>query len=157
MSSIRMITENLRQTPCPDKLIGYRNCMSDLIHAELSEKIIGAAIKVHTVLNPGLDEKLYERALIIELRKRGHVVEQQIAHAVYYESELIGTLQPDLIVNEKIIVDPKVVTAFNDTHLAQMSGYLAITGLHLAILLNFKFARLQIKRVIRTGPVDSID
>lgn len=68
---------------------------------------------------------------------------------MYYEGQLIGTLVPDLIVDESVIVDPKVVTAFNETHVAQMIGYLAITGLKLALLLNFKYAKLQSKRVVR--------
>jgi GxxExxY protein len=105
-----------------------------------------------TVLNtlkPGLDEKLYENALVIELRKQGCVVEQQRHFPVYYDGELIGTLVPDLIVDHAVIVDPKVVSAFTDTHLAQMTGYLAITELRLALLLNFRHAKLEWKRVVR--------
>ena len=56
---------------------------------------------------------------------------------------------PDLIVDELVIVDPKVVSAFSDSHLAQMTGYLALSDLRLAILLNFKYATLQWKRVAR--------
>src|SRR5438876_11502256 len=92
----------------------------ELIHKELSEAIIGAAMKVLNTLRPGLDEKIYERALVIELRKRGHKVDQQRQFAVHYEGEHIGTLVPDLLVDDRVIADPKVVTAFNDTHLAQM-------------------------------------
>ena len=55
----------------------------------------------------------------------------------------------DLIVDEAVIADPKVVTAFNDTHQAQMIGYLSITGLKLALLLNFKHAKLEWKRIVR--------
>ncbi len=120
----------------------------ELIHKELSEAIIGAAMKVLNTLKPGLDEKLYERALVIELRKRGHKVEQQREFPVYYDGEHIGSLIPDLIVDELVIADPKVVTAFTDTHDAQMLGYLNITGLKLALLLNFKFAKLQWKRIV---------
>ncbi len=123
--------------------------MSELIHKELSESIIGAAMKVLNTLRPGLDEKLYENALVIELRNRGHRVEQQRQFPVHYDGHLIGTLIPDLIVDELVIVDPKVVTAFNDTHLAQMLGYLNITQLNLALLINFKFAKLDWKRVVR--------
>jgi len=104
-----------------------------------------------TVLNglkPGLDEKLYERALVIELGKRGHRVEQQKAFPVLYEDQHIGTLVPDLIVDELVIVDCKVVTSFVDAHIAQMLGYLNITDLNLAILLNFKSAQLGWKRVV---------
>jgi GxxExxY protein len=67
---------------------------------------------------------------------------------VYYDGHLIGTLVPDLIVDELVIVDPKVATAFNDTHMAQMLGYLNITDLRLAILLNFKKSKLDWKRVV---------
>ena len=61
----------------------------------------------------------------------------------------MGRLIPDLIVDGLVIVDAKVVTAFTDDHLAQMMGYLAITNLQLGLLLNFKYARLQWKRVVR--------
>jgi GxxExxY protein len=120
-----------------------------LIHEELSKQIIGAAMEVLNALKPGLDEKLYENALVIELTERGHTIEQQRSFPVNYKGVNVGTLIPDLIVDGKVIVDPKVVTAFNDTHIAQMTGYLAITDLRLAILLNFKCARLEWKRVVR--------
>lgn len=104
---------------------------------------------VLNTLKPGLDEKLYENALVIELTKRGHRVEQQKAFVVQYEGQPIGRLIPDLIVDDLVVVDPKVTENFNDTHLAQMLGYLAITGLNLALLLNFKHARLEWRRVVR--------
>ncbi len=128
--------------------------MEEYPHKELSHDIIGAAMKVLNSLRPGLDEKIYENALVIELRKRGHRVEQQRQFRVFYEGQEVGNLVPDLIVDEAVIADPKVVTAFNETHLAQMIGYLAITGLELALLLNFKQAKLEWKRVVRTGPLD---
>ena len=121
----------------------------DFVHEELSEAIIGAAMTVLNTLRPGLDEKLYENALVIELRKRGHRVEQQRQYPVHYDGQLIGTLIPDLIVDDSVIADPKVATAFTDTHIAQMIGYLNITNLKLALLLNFKSARLEWKRVVR--------
>jgi GxxExxY protein len=99
-------------------------------------------------LKPGLDEKLYERALVIELTKRGHRVDAQRQFPVFYNGQHIGTLVPDLIVDESVIVDTKVVTAFTETHIAQMLGYLNISGLKLALLLNFKNARLDWKRVV---------
>jgi len=123
--------------------------MNKLIHEELSGTIIGTAMEVLNELKPGLDEKLYERAMIIELRRRGHVVEAQREFPVFYPNEPIGHLTPDLIVDDKIIVDPKVVAAFNEAHVAQMVGYLAISGLELALLLNFKSTRLEWKRVVQ--------
>lgn len=120
-----------------------------MIHEQLSGAIIGVAMEVLNELNPGLDEVLYERALVIELRRRGHEVAVQKSFPVVYRAELIGNLIPDLIVDGSVIVDPKVVTAFNETHVAQMIDYLNITGLELALLLNFKNARLDWKRVVR--------
>ena len=123
--------------------------MGELIHEELSEEIIGAAMSVLNELKPGLDEKLYENALVIDLKERGHVVNQQKMFKVEYKGQEIGKLVPDLIVDNDVIVDAKVVTAFNENHVAQMTGYLAKTGLHLALLLNFKYAKLQWKRVVK--------
>ena len=114
---------------------------TEIIHEELSGAIIGAAMDVLNELKPGLDEKLYERALVIELRRRGHTVDAQRSYPVFYNSELIGHLLPDLIVDDTVIVDPKVVSAFNEAHTAQMIGYLAISQLDLALLLNFKSVR----------------
>src|SRR5207249_1894582 len=90
-------------------------------------------------------------ALVIELRHCGHTLEQQRPYPVTYRGQLIGKLLPDLIVDDRVIVDPKVVTAFNQTHIAQMLGYLNITGLEVALLLNFKEAKLSCKRVVRGG------
>jgi GxxExxY protein len=131
--------------------------MAKLIHEELSHSIIGAAMAVLNELKPGLDEKLYERALLLELGARGHKVESQKQFPVFYRGELIGTLVPDMIVDDVVIVDPKVVSAFHDTHFAQMIGYLAITNLQLALLLNFKFAQLQWKRVVRESSIGESD
>jgi GxxExxY protein len=125
-----------------------REMGQELIHKDLTEAIIGAAMTVLNTLKPGLDEKLYERALVIELRKRGHAVDPQREFPVQYDGQLIGNLIPDLIVDDVVIADPKVATAFNDTHIAQMIGYLNITGLKLALLLNFKYASLQWKRIV---------
>lgn len=125
--------------------------MPPLIHEELSRDIIAAAMKVHSTLKPGLDEKLYENALVIELVRRGHHAEQQKSFSVHYEGHFIGKMTPDLIVDDRVIVDPKVVEDFNADHFAQMLGYLAITGLDLALLVNFKHASLQWKRVVRQG------
>jgi GxxExxY protein len=127
--------------------------MGKIIHEELSGKIIGAAMVVLNELKPGLDEKLYERALVIELKRGGHRLSVQSSFPVFYRGELIGDLFPDLIVDDAVIVDPKVVTCFTDTHVAQMLGYLNRTGLDLALLLNFKNSRLEWKRVLR--PHDS--
>ena len=131
-----------------------------MLHKEITEDIIGAAMAVLNELKPGLDEKLYENALIIELQARGHSIEQQREYPVHYRGHFIGKLIPDLIVDGKVIADPKVVNAFNETHIAQMLGYLNITGLEVALLLNFKNAKLEWKRVVnekREKSADEVD
>ena len=120
-----------------------------LIHGELSKNNLGASMRVLNELKPGLDEKIYENALVVELEAAGHRVEQQRQFPVDYRGARVGVLIPDLIVDGKAIVDPKVVISLTETHLAQMAGYLAITGLELAILINFKQAKLEWKRVVR--------
>ena len=117
------------------------------LHAELTKRIIGAAQEVHRELRNGLDEKLYENALCIEFADQDIYFEQQKNHTVFYKNRPIGKLIPDLIVGESVIVDTKVVEAFNEAHISQMIGYLKITGLRVGLLLNFKHASLQIKRI----------
>ena len=116
-------------------------------HSELTAAIIAAATEVHADLRPGLDEVMYERAICIELSERSIEFSQQSKFPVQYKGRFLGNLIPDLIVREKVIVDLKVVDSFNDTHIAQMLGYLNITGLEIGLLINFKHAKLQIKRV----------
>ena len=119
-----------------------------MVHEEISRAIIGCAMRVLNVLKPGLDEKLYERALVIELKKQGLVVEEQSQFPVHYDGVHIGTLVPDLIVGRLVLVEVKVVVDFNDTHLAQMMGYLSVTELELGLLINFKNAKLEWKRIV---------
>jgi GxxExxY protein len=131
-----------------------------VLHQDITQDIIGAAMAILNELKPGLYENLYESALVIEFLAREHTIERQRQFPVYYRGQLLGTLVPDLIVDGKVIADPKVVTTFNDTHLAQMLGYLNITGLEVALLLNFKESQLEWKRVVkqrRHGTADDAD
>jgi len=91
---------------------------ANMIHEESSREIIGAAMTVLNELKPGLDEKLYENALVIELVARGHKVDQQRSFSVKYKGRFIGKLVPDLIVDDRIIVDAKVVDTFVESHVA---------------------------------------
>lgn len=120
-----------------------------MLLTELSEKIVGAAMKVLNTLRPGLNEKAYENALAIELQKRGHHVDQQKRFEVLYDGQVVDILIPDLIVDDQVILDPKVAEAFTPTHIAQMLGYLTITNHRLALLLNFKHSDLRWRRVVR--------
>ena len=144
-----MTTNKNGQQPKRSGINAPREEGRKLVHEELSHEIIGAAMVVLNELKLGLDEKLYENALLLELQERGHTVDQQRRFAVNYKGHAIGTLVPDMIVDGLVVVDAKVVSEFTETHVAQMMGYLAITGLSLAMLLNFKEAKLDWRRVVR--------
>jgi GxxExxY protein len=101
-----------------------------------------------------LDEKLYERAMIIELKRRGHIVSVQSSFLVSYRAELISNLVPDVIVDNAIIVGPNVVSCFTETHVARMMRYLNVTRPEPVFLLNFKNARLEWKRIVRREEPD---
>jgi len=120
----------------------------EFIHKELSEAIIGCAMTVLNKLGYGLPEKIYERALIIELRKRGYAVDQQREFPVVYDGACIGSLIPDLVVADLVIVDTKVVTNLAEEQIGQMLSYLSVTRLELALLINFRYPRLRWKRVV---------
>ena len=122
---------------------------SKLIHEEITEKIIGAAMTVLNELRPGLDEKLYENALVLELAEMGLRADQQRQFTVRYKGHVIGKLIPDLIVDDLVVVDAKVAESFNDSHIAQILGYLAITDRRVGLLLNFKYSTLKWKRLVR--------
>ena len=118
-------------------------------HDQVTKEVIGAAMEVLNTLRPGQDEKIYERAMVIELGLRGLKVEIQRQFPVTYKGHPIGTFIPDLLVENLVVVDPKVVTAFTPEHFAQMLGYLNITEMDVGLLLNFKYARLEWKRLVR--------
>lgn len=114
----------------------------------LTRQIIGAAMEVMNVLGPGLDERIYHRSLVIELRQRGLFVDSEKRFAVQYKSESVGILIPDLVVEGTVIVECKVVPDFSPDHFAQILGYLAISRLRTGLLLNFYASRISWKRVI---------
>ncbi len=121
-------------------------------HGDLTREIIGAAMEVLNELKPGQDERIYERAMEVELGLRSIAGTRQKQFPVSYKGVPIGTFIPDIIAGELVIVDPKVVPEFTELHVAQMLGYLNITGLEVALLLNFKHAKLEWKRVAVTRP-----
>lgn len=118
---------------------------------ELSGQIINAAMKVHSVLGPGLLESAYEGCLIHELRKRGFLVQSQIALPVQYDGVLIELgYRLDLLVEDSIIVELKAVEKLTSVHQAQILSYLKLSNKRLGLLINFNVEHLKdgIKRVI---------
>jgi GxxExxY protein len=122
-----------------------------MIENDLSQIIIGCAIKVHTTLGPGLLESAYEECLYYELVKEGLKVEKQIALPLIYEEiKLEVGYRLDLIVEDKVIIEIKACEGLNDVHLAQVLTYLKLSNVKLGLLINFNVTRVKdgIKRVV---------
>jgi GxxExxY protein len=118
---------------------------------ELSKLVIGAAIKIHQALGPGLLESAYEECLFYELEKSGLEVERQKPMPLIYEEvKLDCGYRIDLMVNEKVIIELKSVDALNEIHLAQVLTYLKLSESKLGLLINFnvKYLKDGIKRVV---------
>jgi GxxExxY protein len=114
----------------------------------LVEQVIGAAYEVSNVLGAGFLEKIYERALMEELNVRGVRVKAQTPFPVAYKGKHIGTYSADLVVEDRLLVEVKCVDGFSNEHLAQCINYLKVSGLHLALLINFRRPRVEWRRVV---------
>jgi GxxExxY protein len=114
----------------------------------LSSQVIGAAQQVSSILGCGFLEKVYENALVVELRSRGVEVSQQSGIAVRYKREIVGEYFADLLVADQIIVELKAVKALDNIHEAQCMNYLRASGLPLCLLMNFSRPRLDVRRFI---------
>jgi GxxExxY protein len=112
---------------------------------QLTEKIIGCAFKVHNVLGCGFAEKVYENAMVHEVKKMGIAVEQQKAMTVSYEGVVVGEYLADLLVEGTVLVELKSARSLDDAHTAQCLNYLAATGVPICLLLNFG-KRVEVKR-----------
>jgi GxxExxY protein len=119
-----------------------------LEHEALTERIIGAAIEVHRRLGPGFLESVYEKALIIELKKRGLVVQDQKEIIIRYDEAEVGCHRLDLFVEDTIVVELKAIKNLEDIHFAVVRSYLKAVGRKHGLLLNFAKTTLEIKRVI---------
>jgi GxxExxY protein len=109
----------------------------DAATTELTHRIIGAAIAVHRALGPGLDEQLYENALVVELTAQGIRFNRQVVVQVAYRGRSVGERRIDFIVDDRIVVELKAVEALAPLHKAQVLTYLKITGLRVRLLINF--------------------
>jgi GxxExxY protein len=116
-------------------------------HKELTEKIIGCAMKVHSVLGNGFQEVIYQRALGIEMRKAGLGYTREMEMVVYYDGEEIGTRRVDFFVEDVIMVELKAIISLEEVHLAQAMNYVEAYKMEIGLLINFGSKSLQFKRV----------
>jgi GxxExxY protein len=123
-----------------------KNVSEDQMNA-LTERIIGCAFKVSNTLGCGFLEKVYENALVHELRKQGLKADVQQPISVYYDGILVGEFFADILVEETVLVELKATVDHHDAFTAQCLNYLKATGKLLCLLLNFGKPRLEIKRL----------
>ncbi|MEI8207190.1 MAG: GxxExxY protein [Kiritimatiellales bacterium] len=122
--------------------------MKELIEKELVFKIMGCAMEVHNKLGHGLREKTYEGALCREFGLQGVAYDQQQVYPVFYKGEKGDDYIPDLVIEQRLVVDAKTVEAIYDEERGPMLNYLKITGLVVGLIVNFKHPKLEWERIV---------
>jgi len=118
-------------------------------YEELTEKIIGCAYRVYNKMGFGFLESVYEKCLLIELKKEGLQAESQKAIIVKYENEIVGHFTINILVEDTIILELKSVKQIIQAHEVQMVNYLVATGKEVGLILNFGEQKVEVKRKIR--------
>jgi GxxExxY protein len=119
---------------------------------DITYAINGAIFEVNNTLGPGFLEKVYENALIVELKIRGLKAKSQAPIKVTYKDETVGEYFADIIVEDKVIIEIKTVEKLEKIHEAQLLNYLRATELHVGLLVNFKNQKADIKRMVFNLP-----
>jgi GxxExxY protein len=115
---------------------------------ELTYQIRGAVFEVNRVLGAGFLEKVYENALLLELRGRGLKAEGQVPITVKYKDEVVGEYFADIVVEDQVIIELKAVEQLQNIHEAQILNYLKATGYKMGLLVNFTHPKAEIKRFV---------
>lgn len=118
-------------------------------YKELTEKIIGCSYRVYNRMGFGFLESVYEKCMLIELRKAGLNAESQKPITVHYENEIVGEFVADIIVNDTIILELKSVRQIINIHEVQLVNYLVATGKPIGLVINFGERKVEIKRKIK--------
>ena len=113
-----------------------------------SSKVIGCAFEVANVLGCGFLEKVYQNALLLEVRRCGLQAEKEKLIQVRYKNKIVGEYFADILVDKTIVIEIKAVKELNEIHQAQLLNYLRATKLPLGLLINFATPRIQIKRML---------
>ena len=119
---------------------------------DITYRIRGAVFEVNKVLGYGFLEKVYEKALMIELSSRGLSVENQVPLKVSYKEQIVGEYFTDLLVEGRVIIEIKAVTNLLKEHQAQLLNYLKATGIQSGLLVNFARNKAEIKRLVLDLP-----
>lgn len=123
--------------------------MTTFLHGEVTEQVIGAAFEVWKVLGYGFLEKVYENALVVELKSRGIAAEQQHGIDVQYKGVVVGQYAADVLVENTVIVELKAEKEYNPKHEAQLLNYLKATGIKVGLLFNFGEKKCEFRRLVK--------
>jgi GxxExxY protein len=115
---------------------------------DLTYQINGAVYEVNKVLGAGFLEKVYENALMIELRERGLKAQNQVPIKIQYKNEFVGDYLADIVVNDLVIMEIKALESLQKVHEAQLLNYLKATGYKMGLLINFTHPKAVIKRFV---------
>jgi GxxExxY protein len=121
--------------------------MSEYRYQDITEKIIGSAMRVHSALGNGFQEVIYQRALKLEMEETGLRFAREFTMPIYYKNRQIGERRVDFFVEEKIMVELKAVIILENVHLAQAKNYLEAYNMQVGLLINFVSISLQFKRL----------
>jgi GxxExxY protein len=119
--------------------------MTEFQHKDLTERIIASAYEVHNVLGSGFLEKVYENAMVVELKNKGLRAEPQRGITVEYKGRIVGEYVTDIVVEDAVIVELKALDRIAEIHEIQLKNYLRATGIEVGLLINFG-AGVEVRR-----------
>ncbi|NJD59764.1 MAG: GxxExxY protein [Anaerolineales bacterium] len=119
-------------------------------YSDITKRIIGSAMKVHSTLGNGFQEVIYQRAMALEMSKEGLSFQRELEMPIHYDGEEIGTRRVDFLVEDKVMVEIKAIILLEDVHLAQAINYLEAYQLQIGLLLNFGAKSLEFRRLINS-------
>lgn len=124
---------------------------TDLKFNALTRRIIGHAMKVHRHFGPGFPELIYQKALLLELRKDGLQCQEELPRDIYYLGEKIGRRRIDILVENQVLLELKARRDWNGNFQNQVINYLRVFNIEVGLLLNFNSKSLEFKRIIHTS------
>ena len=119
-------------------------------YSEITEKIIGCAMRVHQRMRNGYPELIYHRCLAIELNKMNLSFSTEIELPIFYDNIPVGKRRVDFLIESKVIIEIKALSELTDAHFAQALNYLEVMNLEIGLLINFGSKSLQVKRLINS-------
>ncbi len=119
-----------------------------LLHADVTEKIIGAAFEVYGVLGYGFLESVYQRAMQVELQRLGMKCEIECPIKVKYKAVIVGDFRADLFVNDVVVVELKTAKSYSNDDEPQLLNELKATGIKVGLLINFGRTKVEFKRMV---------